>query len=244
MIKSIVGLTFLLAITVSAQTNVNIFSIKGTILNPSPHNGGYFLGTTNGWGINFTDGADGGQVGPFINAVEPYTVFPTDVEYISSQSGLVMYQWGPQLEYVSSGHDYGGDYTIYNLDVSGSVPAVLSSASAQGQNPAVHAPQPAAAAAEPVDTATGYLWYTNALLKENRARELSYGINGKFGGVNGADFGSTYDVSLRIVGKLTPGTPCITVINAGRGIHNYYENAGGVLFTCIELGALHNSIHG
>jgi hypothetical protein len=226
MIKSIIGLTFFVAITVSAQSNVNIFSIKGTILDPSPHNGGFFLGKTDGWGINFTDGVDGGQVGPFVNAVEPHTVFPTDVEYISRDTGLVMYQWGPQLEYVGSGHDYGGDFTRYTLDVSGSVPAVLTLASGQGQNPAVHAPQPPAAAAEPVDTATGYLWYTNTLLKENGAQELRYGINAKFGGVNGADFGSTYDVSLRIVGKLTPGTPCITVVTVGRGIHNYYENAG------------------
>jgi hypothetical protein len=125
--------------------------------------------------------------------------------------------------------------------VSGYIPANLPLPSAQHQNPQIHSIQTNAAVAEPVDAATGYLWYANTLLKENGAQALSYGIYGKFGGLGGVDFGTTYDISIQINGVLAPGTPSITLVQAGRGIHNYYQNGDGN-YRSIEFGALYDWI--
>jgi hypothetical protein len=236
----LIALAFCMAINASAQ-QWNIFTVTGTILNPSPRNGIMFLDTTDKGGINFAGGADTGLIGPFVTVATSSTNFPTNVEYISRDNGLVMYEWGASVGGGVAGHDYGGDYTAYTVDVSGTVPSNLTLASGHGQDPQVHMFDTDAAVAEPVDTATGYLWYANDLLKENGAVPLTYGINAKFGGLTGADFGSTYDVTFQLVGILTPGTPCLTVSEAGRGVHHYYK-ALGDNYDCIELGALHNWI--
>ena len=107
-----------------------------------------------------------------------------------------------------------------------------------------HVVQQSAAVAEPVDAATGYLWYSQTLLKEKGAQALDHAIYGKFGGLTGADFGSTYDISIQVSGAPIPGAssvtlsqnlPSVTVSQKGRGVHHYYEHTDGNYYSP-ELG--------
>jgi YD repeat-containing protein len=138
----------------------------------------------------------------------------------------------------SYGNMSGLGYTVT------AIPAIAPPA-AQNQDPGVHPVQQSAKVAEPVDAATGYLWYSQSLLKEEGAQALDYAIYGKFGGLAGADFGSTYDVSIQVYGAPVPGAssvtlsqnlPSITLSQKGRGVHHYYGQPGGNYYSN-ELGA-------
>lgn len=144
------------------------------------------------------------------------------------------------------GLDYWGQPN-WDVDISGTVPSTAGPPAVQNQDPQVHPVQQAAAVAEPIDAATGCLWYSETLLKEEGARALEFGIYGKFGGGVGLDFGSTYDVSIQIYGTNAPGVPGITLAQKGRGVHHYYQISDGNFYGTYyssELGATYEWIEG
>jgi len=138
----------------------------------------------------------------------------------------------------------------------GSIPVTVSATplvappAPQNQDPEIHPVQQSASVAEPVDAATGYLWYSQILLKEKGAQALDYAIYGKFGGLTGADFGSTYDISIQVCGAPIPGAssvtlsqnlPSVTVSQKGRGVHHYYQHTDNNFYSS-EFGAQYDWI--
>jgi RHS repeat-associated protein len=171
---------------------------------------------------------------------------------ISTNNGYGSQVWYTQIS-ATAGQAFSiqGQVMDSSMDLCGGIavtatviPAVAPPA-AQNQDPQVHPVQRSASVAEPVDAATGYLWYSQTLLKEEGAQALDYAIYGKFGGLAGADFGSTYDVSIQVYGATIPGVssvtlsqnlPSVTFSQKGRGIHHYYEHTDGNYYSP-ELGA-------
>jgi RHS repeat-associated protein len=170
----------------------------------------------------------------------------------SAYNGYGSQVWSTQISATD-----GQTFTIqgYVMDFSGNLSGpipvtltVMPSSSppvAQNQDPQVHPVQQRAAVGEPVDAATGYLWYSESLLKEKGIQTLDYAIYGKFGGLGGVDFGSTYDVSIQVYGATIPGVssvtlsqkwPSVTLSQKGRAVHHYYEHGDGNYYSP-ELGA-------
>jgi YD repeat-containing protein len=154
----------------------------------------------------------------------------------------IVYQWPAALSGGSVLYDaVGHPYRDWQLNMSVTLPSVKS-VGPNNQDPQVHGIQQGASVAEPVDAATGYLWYSDTLLKVHGAQEVTYAIYGKYGGLNGSDFGSTYDVLIQVSGVNGAGTPSIQLVSKGRGLHNYYLSKIDWNYHSNEMGAAYDWI--